>query len=136
MFPPLSRTNLLEKGEKSMLSFILTFRRMFRGIWRGLKEPEFQVLFSLAFFTILSGTLFYSSFENLRWLDSLYFSVITLTTIGYGDFVPTTDLGKAFTIGYVITGTGIMVGFVTQVFNHLQQARLKEVKQKKTPPPT
>lgn len=136
MFPPLSRTNLLEKGGKGMLSFILTFRRMFRGIWRGLKEPEFQVLFSLAFFTILSGTLFYSRFEDLRWLDSLYFSVITLTTIGYGDFVPSTDLGKAFTIGYVITGTGIMIGFVTQVFNHLQRARLEEVKKKRTPPPT
>ncbi|WP_214844959.1 potassium channel family protein [Exiguobacterium sp. s150] len=118
-----------------MLSFFLTFRRMFRGIWRGLKEPEFQVLFSLAFLTILSGTLFYARYEELRWLDSLYFSVITLTTIGYGDFVPSTDLGKAFTIGYVITGTGIMVGFVTQVFNHLQQARLEEVKNKRTPPP-
>lgn len=117
-----------------MLSFILTFRRMFRGIWRGLKEPEFQVLFSLAFLTILSGTLFYVRYEDLRWLDSLYFSVITLTTIGYGDFVPSTDLGKVFTIGYVITDVGIMVGFVTQVFNHLQQARLEEVKKKKTPP--
>lgn len=105
-----------------MLSFFLTFRRMFRGIWRGLKEPEFQVLFSLAFLTILSGTLFYARYEELRWLDSLYFS-------------PSTDLGKAFTIGYVITGTGIMVGFVTQVFNHLQQARLEEVKKKRTPPP-
>ncbi|MCC5891526.1 potassium channel family protein [Exiguobacterium sp.] len=117
-----------------MLSFILTFRRMFRGIWRGLKEPEFQVLFSLAALTVISGTLFYSRFEEMRWLDALYFSVITLTTIGYGDFVPSTDLGKVFTIGYVITGVGIMVGFVTQVFNHLQQARLEEVRKKKTPP--
>ncbi|TCI53334.1 two pore domain potassium channel family protein [Exiguobacterium sp. SH1S21] len=119
-----------------MLSFILTFRRMFRGIWRGLKEPEFQVLFSLAFLTILSGTLFYSRFEDMRWLDALYFSVITLTTIGYGDFVPTTDIGKVFTIGYVITGVGIMVGFITQVFNHLQQARVEEIKNKRKTPPS
>lgn len=67
-----------------MLSFILTFRRMFRGIWRGLKDAEFQVLFSLALLTIISGTLFYSRFEDMRWLDALYFSVVTLTTIGYG----------------------------------------------------
>ncbi|TCI61103.1 MULTISPECIES: potassium channel family protein [Exiguobacterium] len=119
-----------------MLSFILTFRRMFRGIWRGLKEPEFQVLFSLASLTILSGTLFYTRFEDMRWLDALYFSVITLTTIGYGDFVPTTDIGKVFTIGYVITGVGIMVGFITQVFNHLQQARLEEIKNKRKMPPS
>lgn len=94
------------------------------------------MLFSLAFLTILSGTMFYSRFEDLRWLDALYFSVITLTTIGYGDFVPSTDLGKVFTIGYVITGVGIIVGFVTQVFNHLQQARLEEVKRKRETPPS
>lgn len=117
-----------------MLSFVLTFRRMFRGIWRGLKDAEFQVLFSLAFLTIVSGTLFYSRFEDMRWLDALYFSVVTLTTIGYGDFVPTTDLGKVFTIGYVITGVGIMVGFITKVFDHLQQARLEEVRKRNTPP--
>ncbi|RHB46921.1 potassium channel family protein [Exiguobacterium sp. AM39-5BH] len=117
-----------------MLSFILTFRRMVRGIWRGLKDAEFQVLFSLALLTIGSGTLFYVRFEDMRWLDALYFSVVTLTTIGYGDFVPTTDIGKVFTIGYVITGVGIMVGFITKVFDHLQQARIEEVRKRNTPP--
>lgn len=71
-----------------MLPFLLTLRRIVRGIWRGLRDPEFQVLFSFAFLTVLSGTLFYTRFEAMRWLDALYFSVITLTTIGYGDFAP------------------------------------------------
>ena len=38
------------------------------------------------------------------------------------------------TIGYVITGVGIMVGFITKVFDHLQQARLEEVRKRNTPP--
>lgn len=77
-----------------MLPFLLTLRRIVRGVWCGLRDPEFQVLFSLAFLTVLSCTLFYTRFEEMRWLDALYFSVITLTTIGYGDFSPQTDIGK------------------------------------------
>ena len=41
-----------------MLPFLLTLRQIARGIWRGLRDPEFQVLFSLVFLTVLSGTLF------------------------------------------------------------------------------
>ncbi|WP_214701071.1 MULTISPECIES: potassium channel family protein [unclassified Exiguobacterium] len=119
-----------------MLPFLLTLRRVVRGIWRGLRDPEFQVLFSLAFLTVLSGTLFYAQFEAMRWLDALYFSVITLTTIGYGDFAPQTDIGKIFTIGYVLTGVGIMVGFITRVFDHLQKARIDEIEAKQKTPPS
>ena len=87
-----------------MLPFLLTLRQIARGVWRGLRDPEFQVLFSLAFLTVLSCTLFYTRFEAMRWSGTLYFSVINLITIGYGDFAPQTDIGKIFTIGYVLTG--------------------------------
>ena len=48
-------------------------------------------------------------------LDSLYFSVTTLTTVGYGDFFPKTDAGKMFTIFYILAGVGILLGFVNAV---------------------
>lgn len=43
--------------------------------------------------------------------NSLYFSVITLTTIGYGDFSPQTDLGKMFTLVYIVIGVALILGF-------------------------
>jgi voltage-gated potassium channel Kch len=62
---------------------------------------------------IVSGTGFYSTVEGLRVVDALYFSVITLTTVGYGDFAPKTDAGKLFTAAYVLVGIGILLAFVT-----------------------
>jgi voltage-gated potassium channel Kch len=64
------------------------------------------------------GTVFYHYVEGWSWIDAAYFSVITLTTIGFGDYSPTTDFGKLFTIGYVITGVGIILGFINAVYLH------------------
>ncbi|WP_026688433.1 potassium channel family protein [Alteribacter aurantiacus] len=107
-----------------MISFLITLQRMVRAIFRGLKEPEFQVLFVLTVFTLLSGTIFYSTVEGLRVLDALYFSVTTLSTVGYGDFSPQTDFGKIFTIIYMFAGIGIVVAFVTKIFEYIQKGQV------------
>ena len=73
-----------------------------------------------------TGTVFYRFIEDLAWLDSLYFSVITLTTDGYGDFSPVTSTGKVFTMFYVLAGIGIFVALVTEIGQHLVDARKKE----------
>lgn len=64
---------------------------------------------------LLSGTIFYSTVEKLSPLDSLYLSFMTLTTIGYGDVHPVTDLGKIFTMVYATVGLGIMAMFISVV---------------------
>ena len=56
------------------------------------------------------------NFQGLDWLDALYFSVVTLTTVGYGDFSPQTDIGKIFTIIYIIGGIGIIFGFMSAFY--------------------
>lgn len=65
--------------------------------------------------TLACGTLFYWNVEGWGLLDSLYFSVITLTTVGYGDLAPTTADGKVFTMLYIFAGIGIILGFVNTV---------------------
>jgi voltage-gated potassium channel len=50
------------------------------------------------------GAALYHWLEGWDWLDSIYFVVITLTTIGYGDFHPTTPATKIITIFYGLNG--------------------------------
>lgn len=60
-------------------------------------------------------------------LDSLYFSVVTVSTVGYGDLVPSTDLGKWFAILYMLVGIaliGLALGIVGGFLMQRQEALL------------
>ncbi len=65
--------------------------------------------------TLLVGTLVYHWLEGWSYLDALYFCVISLATIGYGDLTPTTPLAKAFTIVYVINGIVILLALFDRI---------------------
>jgi voltage-gated potassium channel len=95
-----------------------------RAIWTLRREPQFVSLALLAAVAIISGTGFYTLVEGLRLVDALYFSVVTLTTVGYGDFAPQTDVGKLFTAVYVLVGVGILLAFVTTVAAKASQTPL------------
>ncbi len=74
-------------------------------------DRNFRIVSLLAFAVLSVGILFYHTVEKLSWVDSLYFCVITLTTIGYGDIAPHSDIGKIFTCFYVIAGVAIIASF-------------------------
>ena len=61
-------------------------------------------VFIYATVVILIGTGLYHWLEGWSWVDSFYFVIITLTTIGYGDLTPTTSLTKLITVFYGLNG--------------------------------
>ncbi|WP_445478541.1 ion channel [Lysinibacillus irui] len=92
-----------------MLSFILSAKRLAKGLWRSFKRPQFISLFTTLFLIILSGTLFYKGTEGWYWLDALYFAVVSLIPTGVETgLYPTTAYSKVFTMIYLIVGTGVM----------------------------
>ena len=64
---------------------------------------------------ILTGTLWYSLVEKWHWLDAVYMTVITLTTVGYGETHPLGDRGHIFTIALILAGV-ITIGYIVNRF--------------------
>ncbi|MCA9897223.1 MAG: two pore domain potassium channel family protein [Anaerolineales bacterium] len=105
-------------AKKIMPALFIFLLRLVRGIRDGLKEPEFRGLFWSVVIILLSGTWFYHAVEGWSWLDAFYFSVITLTTVGYGDFSPQTAVGKIFTVVYIVLGLGVLSSFLLLLANY------------------
>jgi voltage-gated potassium channel len=90
----------------------------FRTILSFLLDKGYRDLLITTAFVLLVGTVAYHFIEGWSWIDSIYFSVTTLSTVGYGDFTPKTDLGKIFTIFYIIIGIGIILTFINTIYQH------------------
>ncbi len=90
------------------------------------REPEGKVLLLSAVSVIAIGTVVYHILEGWSWIDCLYFSVVTLATVGYGDLHPTTDGAKLFTVAYILIGIGILAAFASELTKHRRAARVAE----------
>ncbi|MCR9264074.1 MAG: potassium channel family protein [Flavobacteriaceae bacterium] len=100
----------------TVLSFVINIFRFAKAILKGIrKDDEFKFLCFFLMFLLIGSTFFYSQTEHWSVIDSLYFSVMTMATVGYGDFVPTTDLGKMFTIIYAFLSIGTFVAFTAKI---------------------
>ena len=54
--------------------------------------------------------------EGLPFFDAMYMTVMTVATVGYGDIVPRTVAGRAFTMLLVVTGVGMTYYTLTALF--------------------
>ena len=72
---------------------------------------------------LFGGATFYSYAEKWRYLDALYFSAYTMTTVGYGDITPKTDIGKIFTIFYMFAGVGVALYGLSVIAAHFVEVR-------------
>lgn len=106
-----------------LIPVIVTIQHFIVALRRAMRDAEFRLLAALVLLMLSLGALFYHSVEGWGWVDSLYFCVITLSTVGYGDFSPQTAAGKIFTIIYIFMGIGLLVAFFTQLATALVEAR-------------
>ncbi len=99
-----------------MVSLILNIVRFIRVLIHGVKTDEhFRALFLFVLFLLIGGTSFYYTVEGWSIVDALYFSVMTMSTIGYGDLVPSSDMSKLFTVLYAFLSIGTFAALVAKV---------------------
>ena len=70
---------------------------------------------------VLAYTFVYWCFPDFAktsgWIDSLYFSIVTMTTLGYGDLTPENDIAKLVALSQVVLGYmlgGLLVGIIAK----------------------
>ena len=109
-----------------MVGLVVMLRRFVRALRDAWKSDEaFRTLLALVVSLLLSGTVFFTLVEGWSVLDSLYFSVTTLTTVGFGDPAPATAAGKIFTMVYIFVGLGVIGGFINVLAKHTFARRMR-----------
>ncbi|WP_238366586.1 potassium channel family protein [Mesobacterium pallidum] len=80
------------------------------------RKAALSALFLLTTLAMLvaSGTVYFHLIEGWSLLDSYFFTVVTLSTVGYGSLVPATALGKIGTTVYIFLGLGIFAVAIQQ----------------------
>lgn len=76
-------------------------------------SSHFRIVWAILiiFIVVDIGTIGYSLLEGWSFVDSLYMTIITMTTVGYGEVRPLSEHGRLFTIALIITSIGV-AGYV------------------------
>lgn len=91
-------------------------------------DTKFRLKFYLTVFiiVIIFGSLGFSFVENLSIAEAVYFNIVTIATVGYGDIHPTTTAGRVLTVFLIIMGVGTFLGVVANATEMMLNRREKQ----------
>jgi voltage-gated potassium channel len=75
----------------------------------GRVRGQVSVALGMAILLIIFGTWMFQRVMDITWSESFYFTIVTLTTVGYGDVTPETDYQRAVVALFVLIGVTIFV---------------------------
>lgn len=75
----------------------------------------------IIFIILIYGILGSIYIMGLDIYDSIYYTIITLATVGYGDIIPITPLQKIFSVTLALSGVGVLAYIVTFIINSVTQ---------------
>src|SRR4030065_562637 len=73
----------------------------------------------ILFFIIVIGTIGYRIIEGWPFVDSLYMTVTTISTVGYGEVHPLSTAGRIFSIFLILSGVGAVFYILTMLVQHI-----------------
>ncbi|HOU77198.1 MAG TPA: potassium channel protein [Syntrophales bacterium] len=90
-------------------------------------NKRLAVAFAILFMTLLIGTVGYHFFEDFDLFRALYLTIVTVSTVGYGDVYARTTGGMIFTLVLIITGVGTMFYTASLFAETLVENRLQDI---------
>ncbi len=87
---------------------------------------RFVLALAVLVFLTAVGTTGYIMIEGMSLIDAVYMSVITISTVGFGEVKPLSPAGRLFTIGLIVTGVGTALYLFAVVAELLIEGRLRE----------
>jgi hypothetical protein len=85
-----------------------------------------RIYLSVLFIVIIGGIIGMIAIEHLTPVDSFYFIIVTLATVGYGDIHPLTPLGKLFATAIILIGVICFLGVATDIVEVAVEQRERE----------
>ncbi|MCA0274022.1 MAG: potassium channel family protein [Proteobacteria bacterium] len=82
-----------------------------------------SLIVSLGICLLGGGTIFFHYWEGWAWVDAWLFTVVTVSTVGYGNLVPATTIGKLVASGMIIAGIGVFALLGNEVAERLVHRR-------------
>ena len=89
------------------------------------RTTHLVIVIILAVFLVGLGTAGYMVIEHWDVLDSIYMTVITLSTIGYGEVNPVSPAGRIFTLVLIVMGVGFFLYVLGNVVQFLVEGRIR-----------
>ncbi|HOO91352.1 MAG TPA: potassium channel protein [Syntrophales bacterium] len=88
---------------------------------------QVKVAFSFLILIIVSGTVGYHLLEGWSLANAFYATIVTIGTVGFGDFYPVTPMGKLFAIFIIVFGVGTMAYTFAMIMNALLEGRFQDI---------
>lgn len=89
-------------------------------------SSRLRIYLALFIGVLTLGTVGFMLAEGLSPLDALYFTIVTVSTVGYGDIQPATPAGKALAVGIIVMGVGTFLGVIAGTAEAMLSRREKQ----------
>ena len=101
-------------------------QQFWRPVWRFLRRDNIDRIILVLGLLIGGSSVIISRVESLSLTDSLWWSIVTLTTVGYGDIAPATLIGRVIAAVNMVVGIGVLAALSASLASILVERKMKE----------
>lgn len=91
-----------------------------------MRFTRINLAFLAILFILVIGVLGFRELEGFDWLDSFYMTIITLSTVGFGEIRPLSDNGRLFTAFLIITSFGIFAYGIHAITSYIFSGEFRD----------